>query len=106
MNDDDILAAARENAQEMGEYEKHVSSKAGLYSIMAGIILLVIMVILEWVIKKTLDCGKPALIFGISSIIDLYDGFTQKKKKTIVIGVIAGLLALFFLIAYIGVLLS
>ena len=104
MERDEILKAAQDNPQEQGEYEKHISNKAVLYGFMAGIVLLMAMMILEWFIKKKIDLGKPALLFGISSVMDFYDGIVGKKKKSFVGGILTGLLAVVFLVGYIGVL--
>ena len=104
MERDEILKAAQDNPQEQGEYEKHISNKAVLYGLMVGIVLLMAMMILEWIIKKKIDLGKPALLFGISSVMDFYDGFVGKKKMSFVGGIITGLLAVVFFVGYIGVL--
>ena len=104
MNNKDILKAAQDNREEVGEYEKHISNKAVVYGFMFGIIILITMVVIEWVVKKKIDLGKPALLFGISSVIDFYDGIVSKKKMSLVGGIITGLLAVIFFIAYIGVL--
>ena len=104
MNDQDILKMAQENPQEVGEYEKQLSNRAVLYGFMAGIIILLIMIFIEWIILKKIDFGKPALLFGISFVIEFYDGIKQKSQKSIIWGVLMAIMFIVFLLAYIGAL--
>jgi hypothetical protein len=106
MKPDEILKAAQESSDGIGEREKQVSTKAILYGLMVGIVFLIFMTLIELFVLKKIDMGKFALVFIISGIIDLYEGVVCKKKATMVAGIIMLILALIFFIAYLGVMFS
>lgn len=106
MDNKEILKMAQEDASDIGENERYISNKAVLYGFIAGVILLISMILVEWIIKKTIDCGKPALLFGINSVVDIYNGLAIKNKISIICGVLSCIITLFFIITYLGVLFS
>lgn len=106
MKADEILKAAQDNPDNVGEHERYISTKALLWGFVIGIGSLIIMIMLELVINNKIDFGKPFLLFFIGGIIDFYDGLVRKKKLNAFLGIALIILSLFFLLAYIGVLLS
>lgn len=105
METDEILRAAQENADDIGEYEKSVSNKAILYSFMVIVGLCVFMIIFEWLVVKKIDFGKPALLLAIYSAIDIFEGSMRKQKTQLIKGIIVAVIALFFILLYVGALL-
>ncbi len=105
MDNKDILKMAQSEASGHGEYESAVTKRAAGYGTVIGLIILTIMFFLEMLILKRYDFGKPAIVFAMSAVSNLYEACKLKIKRKIILGVIEAALALLFLLAYLGALL-
>lgn len=105
MNDEEILSAAsRQGENAEGEYEISVERKDLLYAMAAGILLCTVMIVTELVIFRRLEYGKPAILLTVYSTVDLRSGIKWKKKKLLIYGIVKGILAIIFVLLYIGAL--
>lgn len=105
MNREDILKAAQMNEDVNDEAERDVTRKALLNATAFGVMLLLVMCLLEGIIFKKIDFGKPALLFSLSAYSSIYEGRRLQNKKTLVAGIIEAVVATLLLILYIGALL-
>lgn len=104
MNREEILKAVQSEKQETGEYEKVVARKAIAYGAAFGVVLCMIMILVELLIFKKMDFGKPTMLFAISGFAKLYEGIKNRIKKLIISGIIELFLTLIGLLLYIGAL--
>lgn len=72
MTNEEILKAAQSSKEDIGEYEKTVVRKSLAYGSAVGVGLCMLMVLLELLIFKKIDFGKPALLFAIAGYADFY----------------------------------
>ena len=101
MSNEDILKTIQEETP-IGEYEDRVNSSALRVAAAVGIICAIVMVIVELLIVKKCDFGKPFLIALIAGIADVYEWHKTKNKKMIKIrGILSLIFAAFLLMLYI-----
>lgn len=62
MTNEEILRAAQSSQEEIGEYEKVVVRKSLAYGAAVGVAICTAMILVELLIVKKIDFGKPALI--------------------------------------------
>lgn len=105
MDREDILKAVQDETPELGEYEITVERRAMLYSAGIALILCAILMLVEMFAEKRLDYGKPAMIFAIYSISDLYEGMKLSNKKKKIKGVVEAIFTVLFLLLFVGALL-
>lgn len=103
MNREEILNTIS-NEKPTDEFEAQVARRGAGIGAAVGIIICVVMFVVELVIFKKLDFGKPAIILVMSAVSYIYEGIRRKKTITILCGGIAGVFALAFLILYVGAL--
>ena len=99
MNPDDILQAAQEG-ETVGEFEKEVGRKGVISALGVSVILCVIMALFELFILKKPDTGKPAIVLAISATMNIYDGKKIKDRKTLIKGVVIGIIAVLLIVVY------
>lgn len=104
MNREEILMEISKNSEQevYGEYENYVSKKALLLGLGIGFFICLGMILFELYVSKKLDAGKITIYLAIFSSSSLYEGCVNKKKTSIIWGVVTGLVAMFFMIIYIG----
>ena len=102
MNREEILKAAQAEKQEMGEYEKNVARKAAMYGAAVGVALCTIMIMVELLLFKKMDFGKPTMLFAISGFANLYEGIKNKNRKMVIGGSIEMFIMIIGLLLYIG----
>lgn len=104
MNREDILKAAQMNEEVNDEAERDVTRKALLNAIAFSVVILMIMCLLEVIVFKKIDFGKPALLFSLSAYSSIYEGCKLPNRKKFIFGIIKAVFAIALLILYIGVL--
>lgn len=101
MEDDDILRAVQAE-QPVEEYEKTVARSALRIAAAVGLVCAMIMVIVELLIVKKFDFGKPFLIALIAGLTDIIEWHRRKEKKFLMIrGILALIFSAFLLLLYI-----
>lgn len=103
MNRDEILNAVS-NEKPTDEFGAQIARRGAGIGAAVGIIICVIMVVVELLIFKKLDFGKPAIILVMSSVSYIYEGIRSKKFGYIIGGIILGIIALALLVLYVGAL--
>ncbi len=106
MTSEEILKAAQNTQEHIGEFEETILRRALGYGASLGMIMCAIMILFELLIVKRIDCGKPALIFAVAGCTDLYDGYNNKIRKKTVIGVIELIVSLLGILLYVGALMA
>ena len=102
MNPNEILKAAQENNAGPGEAELEKSRNGLLYALMVGVALCVIMIVVEFIIFKKPDFGKPAILLSIASVSNMYEGARTGQKRMKVIGIVEAIFACICIIMYTG----
>lgn len=104
MNRDEILKAAQKNVPKdgMGEYEKSESRRNMLHASAAAVALCCIMIIIEMIVKHTIDLGKPAIILIIECVMNFRDAKTIGSRKKYIQGIIEAVVTAFILMLYVG----
>lgn len=103
MNRDEILNAVSKE-KPTDEFEAQVARRGAGIGAAVGIIICVTMFVLELLIFKKYDFGKPAIIITMGAVSYIYEGIRRKKVGSVIGGVISGIVALVFLILYVGAL--
>lgn len=104
MNREEILKVVQSENQESGEFEKNIARKAVMYGAALGVALCVVMYVVELLVLKKFDMGKPAMLFAISGFANLYEGRKCKNKKKFNSGLMEMIGAVICLLLYIGAL--
>ena len=102
MNREEILLAAQSEKHETGEYENTIARKAIIYGAVVGVILCTVMSVVELLVFKKIDLGKPTMLFAIGGFANLYEGWKCQVKKEIISGIIEMIVAVLLLLLYIG----
>lgn len=103
MNKEELLAAARKEKTELGEFERGVVRRGITLAAAAGATLMSVMIIAELIITKTIDFGKPSIIFLMCGVADFFEGIKTGVKNKIVWGIIDIVVAIVLCIVYVGV---
>lgn len=102
MNRDELLKAAQAQGEKEGEYERNIYSKGVMLGSALALFSIVVMDIIEYIVFKKIDYGKPAILMLIVSSSELFCGYKIKAKKMIVLGFIYLAMFLVLLGLYIG----
>lgn len=104
MDREEILKAVKEQGKTdiNNEFEISIERKAVLTGMSVGIILCVSIIIFELLVVKRFDWGKPVVLLGVSSVTELYEGIVRKNMKKTICGAGLAIIAVLFLIIYIG----
>ena len=102
MINEEILKAAQSSQDDIGEYEKTVVRKSLAYGSAIGVGLCMLMVLLELLVFKKIDFGKPALLFAIAGYADFYEGLKCKITKNKIKGIVELIVAAFGILLYVG----
>ena len=105
MNPEDILKAAQNEQQDLGEYERLIARKAANTGVILGVILCLLLILLEYFLTKSFDFGKIAIIFIMHGGANFYEGIKNKNKKMIIIGVTDFIFTALWILLFVGVLL-
>lgn len=102
MTNEEILRAAQSSQEEIGEYEKVVVHKSLTYGAAVGVAICTAMILVELLIVKKIDFGKPALLFAIAGYADFYEGLKCKIAKKKIKGIVELIVAAFCVLLYVG----
>ncbi len=104
LTDEEILMAAQGDA--LDEVENFNARKGLRIGMAVAVIAIIVMFLVEYIIFKKLDFGKPVILGLMATIADLTDGIINRRKKYIVKGIVEAVFTLFLLILYIGELIA
>lgn len=102
MERNEILAAAQQEKVKGEEYENHQALKSGAWNAFFAVILAGVLILVEYVIKNTINLPLMVLLFGVTGTSNLWNGKKFKKIIPFLFGCVELLAALAFLIAFIG----
>ena len=102
MTNEEILKAAQSSKEDIGEYEKTVVRKSLAYGAAVGVAICAAMILVELLIVKKIDFGKPALLFAIAGYADFYEGLKCKITKNKIKGIVELIVAAFGILLYVG----
>lgn len=102
MTNEEILKAAQSSQDDIGEYEKVVVRKSLAYGAAVGVAICTAMILVELLIVKKIDFGKPALLFAIAGYADFYEGLKCKITKKKIKGIVELIVAAFGILLYVG----
>lgn len=102
MTNKEILKAAQSSQDDIGEYEKVVVRKSLAYGAAVGVAICAAMILVELLIVKKIDFGKPALLFAIAGYADFYEGLKCKITKKEIKGIVELIVAAFGILLYVG----
>lgn len=102
MTDEEILLAAQNKPDKVGEYEREGTRKAAILASCICIALCVVMICLDMWIKKYIDFGKPAILLTFSGVLRVFEGKTSCKKRSLIGGIIELVLAVMCVLLYLG----
>ena len=101
MNKEEILALSREENKGRDEMERDAYTKAGQLAVGMGGLVCMVIIMLEGMVKKTVNMGTWAVWMTMSSTMLLCKYARLKKKHELVFGLIEAVLAVFFLTLHI-----
>lgn len=102
MEKEKILEAARVDKNRGKEFENKQAVRGSLISALFALFVGIGLFCLECIMKGTLNFGLVAVGMTAVGAQYLYEGITVKKVHMIILGVIYSVLALFFVLAFIG----
>ena len=104
MTNEEILKAVQNEKND--EFEQREANRSVIFGAAVAIAVCVIMIIVEWVVLKKVDYGKPTIIIVFSGAADLYEGIKNKKRKSKIIGIVELILAVIGLGLYVGAIIA
>ena len=104
MTNEEILKAAQNERND--EFEQREANRSLMLGAAVAIAVCVIMIIVEWIVLKKVDYGKPTIIFVFSGIADLFEGIKNNKRKSKIIGIVELILAVIGLGLYVGAIIA
>lgn len=101
MEKEKILNLAQKNHAVGNEFENRVASKGTTLSCMTSIIIGIILFLIEYVAKGSVNIGLLAVGLTASCVQSLYEGIRNKKTLLIIGGCVQIPFVLLFIIAFI-----
>ena len=101
-----ILAAAQQDKYHGSEYEHSIYDRSVSLSALISFLIGILLFVIELVFKHSYNIGFIAIALTAISVHMLYSGCRGKSVWRIIIGVILVVLALIFVIGYIGQVIS
>ncbi len=101
MDNKTILEAARSNKIRGQEYENKASVRSNLLGSAIALIVGVILFLVEYFIKGSINVSLIAVGMTATCVQSLYEGIKTKKIYLIVIGCVEAIIVLFALLAFI-----
>ena len=101
MDKESILAAARSDTYRGQEYERKESVRSNLLSSAIALIVAGILLIIEFWATKRWNLSLIIIILIFAGVDSLYEGIRFKKGRTITIGTIQLLGAVFFTLLFV-----
>ena len=102
MNNEKILEAARKNKNRGKEFEENKTNRSYLWGNIVTLFIGTVLFLLEYFIKGTVNKGLLAVAMTFAAVQFLYEGYSVKKIYLIVLGGIMTLIAVIFILAFIG----
>lgn len=102
MENKDILLAAQREKNRGREFESKASEKSSLFASLMALLVGVLLFMLEYCIKNSVNVGLIAVGMTASGVQSLLEGTKVKKAYLIIISVVQLLIALFAIFAFIG----
>ncbi len=101
MQDDDILRAIQDE-KPVEEYENTVARSALRIAAAVGVICAMVMTVVECLVAKKIDFGKPFLIALIAGLTDVIEWHRRKEKRSMeIFGILKLIFAALCLVLYI-----
>ena len=101
-----ILAAAQQDKYHGSEYEHSVYDRSILLSALISFLVGILLFVIELVFRHTYNVGFIAIALTAISVHLLYSGCRGKSIWRIVLGIVLVVLALIFLLGFIGQVIS
>ena len=102
LSSEDILKAARKERVKGSEYENREGVRSNLVGFLAALVVGTVLFFLEYFIKGTWNLGLVALLMTAAAAQMLYEGIKIKSVWRIILGSIQTLIALLFILGFIG----
>lgn len=103
---DEILKAAQKETFNGKEFENRAGAKGTLLASLVSLIVGAILFLAEYFVKRTWNIGLIAVAMTASSVQLLYEGIRLKTIWKIVVGSVEAIVALFFILGFIGQVIS
>jgi len=103
---DEILKAAQNEKYAGKEFDNRTESRATLWASLISLIVGAVLFFVELLAKGTWNIALIAVAMTASCVELLYEGIKLKKVWKIIIGAIGALIALFFILGFIGQVIS
>ncbi|MCQ2526769.1 MAG: DUF6442 family protein [Lachnospiraceae bacterium] len=104
LTDEELFAEVQANPDKVGEAEREATRRGAVLGAMICVGLCVAMFVLDGLVKKQADFGKPALLLTFGSCLYYFNGKKSHIRKDRILGIIYGILALLCVLIYIGAL--
>ena len=101
-NKEDILNAAQKESFRGKEFENKAGTRGALLAALVSLIVGTLLFLVEFFVKKTWNIGLLAVAMTASSTQLLYEGIKLKNVWKTIFGLLGALIALFFILGYIG----
>jgi len=102
MDKEKILAAARSDKHRGEEFENKETARSGLLSSAIALLVGVVLFLLEYFLKDTVNVGLIAVGVTAAGVDSLYEGIKLKRHYMTVIGIVQLLAAIFAILFFIA----
>lgn len=102
MKNEDILLAAQKEKNRGKEFENKASIKSNLFGSFVALLVGILLFMLEYCIKDSVNVGLIAIGMTASGAQSLFEGIKVKKAYWIIIGAVQLLIALFAILVFIS----
>lgn len=101
--DGDALFEAIEETETKSDSVEQKNAREGIrYASIATVVLCVVLFLLELLVAKRWEFGKPAILVTFAGIMDVYEGKTNPKRSLLLRGVIELVIAAILLLLFVG----
>ena len=100
MNREELLSKARKNSNK--ELEKHGLQKGISYGFITGAVILIVISIIEFMAKGSIQIHGFIIYFGMLSVIYYSSYRTSEIKKDLILSIICLVIFLIFFLGFIG----
>jgi hypothetical protein len=102
MDDDRLFELARNNKKRGREHERETLLKGDSLALYAGAFLGVILILLKWIVDKSIEAGIGSIIFLIFGVQEIHEGIREGQKRKFLLGIVylaAAIMAVIYFIA-------
>ena len=102
MDKDAILKAAQNEKNKGKEFENREGIRSAALGMAVSCFMTFLLLLLQYFVKGTVNAGFLAIGVSAGAAQYMYEGIKTKKKASLIIGIVASVLAVLFIVVFIS----